>query len=336
MQDRGEVIIGLPMSDPHVFPTRVLLEPRDPAQENQVGVYAKQLRLGGSQIELRYFRRGVLDRYRHDPRYELKENRLSGHIHTRDNAPNMQPSDRVRLQSFGAGYGPDGTSVVAVILWRLGELSREHQQYWASFEVEEACKPDAHYITQNFNAKPVPIIAPKAALLGEIQEINTICNLMGEPALFRSTYKSYQLSRLGTITKPTAEEFGLFVLELDKLLGDNINKGFFKDKVALKDSKGQGRGSLSLLEEYLRSFVLEQDSPYVAQICGPLKRIRKLRQRPAHEIAHNEYCTAYWVEQRELLEEALKAIRLLRRLLAKQLTPGHYLPPDWLDRWPIK
>lgn len=34
MQASGEIILGSPIMDPVVFPTRVLLEPRDPVEEN--------------------------------------------------------------------------------------------------------------------------------------------------------------------------------------------------------------------------------------------------------------------------------------------------------------
>lgn len=108
MQARGEVVIGRPETDPIVFPRRALLEPRDPVKESEVGIYTKQLRLGGSQIAHRYFNRQVLDRYLQDPRYEFKEFDVSGRISTPDNVPNMSPKDRVYIR-FGQACHPNGT-----------------------------------------------------------------------------------------------------------------------------------------------------------------------------------------------------------------------------------
>jgi hypothetical protein len=335
MQARGEVVIGRPETDPIVFPRRPLLEPRDPVKENEVGIYAKQLRLGGSQIALRYFDRQVLDRYRQDPRYEFKELAVSGRISTPSNVPNMLLKDRVYIR-FGRACHPNGTPAVATILFDLGELPKQHQQYWASYEIHEDCQPDADFIKQNFDAEPIQRISPPDALLSELQEINRICKLTGEPELFRETYESHKLSRLGLITKPTAYEFRSFVNELDKLLSQNINKEFFKNKLALVDTKGVDKGTLMLLDEYLKSYGLT--SSEVSEICKPLGHVRNCRQIPAHKITEDEFDTDYWVQQNNLIIDVLKAIHLLRKVFEKHPSLKHkmYVPPKWLNGWRIK
>jgi len=336
MQARGEVVIGRPETDPIVFPRRALLEPRDPVKESGVGIYTKQLRLGGFQTEFRYFDRKVLDRYCQDPRYEFKEYDVCGGITTHDDAQGMPPSDRVRRLRFSTAYCPSGTPVVAVILFDLGELSKAHQHYWTSYEIHQECQPDPDFIEQNFNAKPIQRISPFTALLAEIQEVNNICNLMGEPNLFRSTYKPYALPKLGWITKPTANDFLFFAHELDKLLSDNINKQFFKGKVTLKDTKGHEKGTVNLLREYLQSPALGVPSPNVLQVCEPLRKVRKGRQTPAHKIYANKFDTNYLEQQRKLVKEVLNAIHLLRMVLAKYANPKGYVPPKWLDEWRIE
>lgn len=237
---------------------------------------------------------------------------------------------------FGTAYCPSGTPVVAVILFDLGELSKEHQHYWTSYEIHQECQPAPDFIAQNFNAKPSQRISPFTALLAEIQEVNNICKLMGEPNLFRSTYKPYALPKFGWITNPTANDFHFFVHELDKLLSDNINKQFFKDKVAPKDTKGHEKGTLNLLREYLQSPALGVPSPNVRQVCKPLRKVRKGRQIPAHEIYANKFDTNYLEQQRKLVKEVLNAIHLLRMVLAKYAIPKGYVPPKWLDEWRIE
>jgi hypothetical protein len=335
MQARGEVVIGRPETDPIVFPRHVLLEPRDTVKESEVGIYTKQLRLGGSQIALRYFNRQVLDRYRQDPRYEFKEFAVSGRISTPNNVPTMLLKDRVYIR-FGQAYHPNGTPAVATILFDLGELPREHQQYWASYEIHEECQPDPDFIKQNFDAEPIQRISPPNALLSELQEINRICNLMGEPELFRATYEPYKLSKLGLITKPTADEFRSFANELDKLLSQNINKKFFKNKVDLVDSKGVDKGTLRLLDEYLKSYGLTCSD--VSDICKPLRYVRYCRQIPAHKITEDEFDTGYWAQQNELIIDVLKAVHLLRKVFDKHpsLKDKKYMPPKWLNGWRIK
>lgn len=334
MQARGEVVIGRPETDPIVFPRHALLEPRDPIRESEVGTYTKQLRLGGSQIALRYFNRQVLDRYRQDPRYEFKEFAVSGRISTPNNVPTMPLKDRVYIR-FGQAYHPNGTPAVATILFDLGELPREHQQYWASYEIHEDCRPDPDFISQNFDAEPIQRISPPNALLSELQEINRICKLTGEPELFRETYESHKLSKLGLITKPTADEFRSFANELDKLLSQNINTTFFKDKVDLVDTKGGRKGTLSLLDEYLKCYGLTCSE--VSDIGKPLRDVRSLRQIPAHRITEDKFDTGYWALQKELIIDVLKALRLLREVFEEHpgLKDKEYMPPKWLNGWRI-
>jgi len=335
MQATGEVVIGGPEADPIVFPRRPLLEARDPVKENEVGIYARQLRLGGSQIALRYFDRQVLDRYRQDPRYEFKELAVSGRISTPSNVPNILPKDRVYIR-FGRAYHPNGTPSVATILFDLGELPKQHQQYWASYEIHEDCQPDADFIKQNFDAEPIERIWPPNALVSELREINRICKLTGQPELFKETYESHKLSRLGLITKPTADEFHSFVNELDKLLSQNINKKFFKNKVDLVDARGVDKGTLTLLGEYLESCGLT--SSEAIDICKPLRDVRNYRQIPAHKITEDEFNTDYWVQQNDLVIDVLKVVHLLRKVFEKHpsLKDKNYMPPKWLNEWRIK
>lgn len=335
MQTRGEVVIGRPETDPIVFPRRALLEPRDPVKESDLGIYTKQLRLGGPQIAHRYFDRQVLDRYLQDPRYEFKEFAVSGRISTPDSVPNMLLKDRVYIR-FGQACHPNGTPAVAVILFDLSELPREQQGYWASYEIHEECQPDPDYIRQNFDAELIQRVSPPNALLSELTEINRICNLRGEPELFRETCEPYKLSRLGLITKPTADEFRSFANELDKLLSQNINKKFFKNKVDLVDSKGVDKGTLRLLKEYLKSYGLTSED--VSDICKPLRDVRACRQIPAHKITEDEFDTGYWTQQNELIIDVLNAVGLLRKVFEEHpsLKDKEYMPPKWVDEWRIK
>ena len=317
LQAKGDIAIGGPEADPVIFPRRTLLEPRDPVKESKVGVYAKLLRLGGFQIEMRYFSRQVLDRYYQDPRYEFKEFAVSGRISTPSDVPTMSLKDIVHIR-YGHAYHPNGTPAVVATLSDLGELPRGHQQHWASYEIDEECHPDSDFIRQNFDAQPVERLSPHHAILRELREINRICELAGEPDLFRETHESRKLSKLMLITKPTADEFGSFVSELDKLLSQNINKRFFKSKVDLVDSKGRDKGTLTLLDQFLQSYGLTSSD--TGDTCESLRRVRHRRQVPAHEISEDEFDTGYWAQQNELITDVLGAVCLLREALEKHLS----------------
>jgi len=160
--------------------------------------------------------------------------------------------------------------------------------------------------------------------------------LMGEPELFRETYEPHELAKLGLITKPTADEFRCFANELDKVLSQNINKKFFKNKVDLVDSKGVEKGTLRLLDEFLNSCGLTSSD--VSDICRPLRDVRDCRQIPAHKIIEDEFDTGYWAQQNKLITDVLNAIGLLRKVFEKNpsLKDKEYMPPKGLAAWRIK
>ena len=84
-KDRFEELIEPgPHTDLWAYPKQILLEQYDKTRVEEVGIYLKQLKLGGSQIEHRFFERQVLERYREDPRYLFDERGSSGFISISD------------------------------------------------------------------------------------------------------------------------------------------------------------------------------------------------------------------------------------------------------------
>jgi hypothetical protein len=65
------------------------------------------------------------------------------------------------------------------------------------------------------------------------------------------------------------------------------------------------------------------------------RKIRKLRQKPAHAVNEDAFDQKYFREQRELIIEGYGAIRTLRLILANNpATHGHAVP-DWLQEGKI-
>ena len=87
------------------------------------------------------------------------------------------------------------------------------------------------------------------------------------------------------------------VMLLDKMISDNINKDFFKDKVELYDLEKiddnmverKPKGTLKLLEEWLLLTYNHPDKQLLIDIFKPLKKVRRERQNPAHRISENVY-----------------------------------------------
>jgi len=181
------------------YPKRRLLELYDTSKEEKVGIYTKQLRLGGSQIEHRFFRRQVLDRYKQDPRYDLREWGFGGTLSIKDKAyldRRVSEADKIFIQLFGTAYTQKREKVVAVMLSDLRYLSVEHQRYWSSFEVKEKCALDADYFKTSFGAEFVDMIPIFSAFTQEIEEINKICSLISDPPLFKRDLCRQSTSRI--------------------------------------------------------------------------------------------------------------------------------------------
>ena len=128
---------------------------------------------------------------------------------------------------------------------------------------------------------------------------------------------------LAFLLRPTTSAFNEFVLALDKLMSENLNSTFFPDTIARHtererpDSKieVQQRGSLALLKDWLTTHIRTPDPKPLQEAVATFRRVRKLRQKPAHALDGNNYDEALFEEQRLLFVDAYNAVRTLRLIL---------------------
>jgi hypothetical protein len=131
---------------------------------------------------------------------------------------------------------------------------------------------------------------------------------------------------------------------LDKMISDNINKDFFKDKIELFDIEKiednfierKPKGTLRLLEEWLLSTCYYPDKQLLIEIFKPLKKVRRERQNPAHRISENEYDLKYIDKQKELINKSYSSIRALRTIFQQPPKAKGFEVPDWLENGEIK
>ncbi len=68
------------------------------------------------------------------------------------------------------------------------------------------------------------------AFIEELHHINEMCKLMSHPALFKDDFKDNNKPReLCFLIRPTLKQFNEFILLLDKMISENINRAFFLD-----------------------------------------------------------------------------------------------------------
>lgn len=286
-----------------------------------------ELARGHGQLEYRAFDLAVLEHYRNDPRYYYETDFINGSISIRDEFfenGSMPKHDQVLMQSFGFAYDSDFNRAVAVFLCYLADLSPEHQRVWHAKMLfgDHKLHPD-YYLNSILGGWGTRISIFEAFTL-ELKVINEMAALIGKPALFRHVFQSERPKEFGFLLRPTLAEFNAFVLLLDKMLSDNIDKAFFENDVPLEEDKirpdgkieVRQKGTIALLEEWLRKFFQPADPKPFESMLKAFRTVRRMRQKPAHAVNENIFDLTYFKEQRKIMIEAYHALRTLRLVLA--------------------
>lgn len=324
-----------------IYPERVHLEKIVDAQKYGGRPFTLRLALGEPQLSFLPFDPMVLEQYRNDPRYYFNVDDVHGMISVSDEhfgKGSLRERDEVLLQSFGFAYDPQMNRALAVFLRYLHNLTPEHQQIWEArrLEGEFELHPDYHRasIIGDFPTH-VPIFV---AFAEELQQVNELCALMGRPPLFRRVFKDAERPReFAFLLRPTLKALNEFVLALDKAMSDNIDVKFFGSDVSLEHDKPRAdgkvvverKGTIQILDEWLNRVHSPNPGPRETMIAT-FRKVRKLRQKPAHAVDEDRFDAAYFQQQRNLILDAFNAVRTLRLILENHpATNGHEVP-DWL------
>jgi len=325
---------------------QVCFYPTSKALQNVSVDYSKPynvlLQKGYAQFELIFFDIEVLERYINNPKYTITDYGYKGSICIQD-AYWQESLHGEYIQEYGMAYkkGDKIIRAVAVFIRDLARLSPKAQMLWKSFEHENQTD---YYVESGFlkNAICGAFVTKHwvfDAMLEEMEIINLQCETIGLPPLFNHIYpKAYGERPAGfcSILLPTLKNYYDFVLVLEKILVHNISiKTFQKDVgiirgVARKNEDGNDKGSIAMFKEWMENNV-RANFDIDDVIIAPLKKIRKIRQAPAHELYSNEYNITIYEQQKTLVDESYEALRAIRSLfmghpLAKQITvPDHLL-----------
>lgn len=322
-----------------------LQEVVDPVQY-QDRPFTLRLALGEPQLSFLSFNLDVLESYRNNPQYYYTNNDISGMISVHDEyyeSEKMPSSDQVLLKDFGFSYDPELNRAVAVFLKDLSELSPQHQQIWNAKIIEGDYQLHPEYRSRSLRAewKCGSIFE---AFVEELHHINEMCKLMHRPPLFNNELKGNEKPReFCFLIRPTFKEYNNFVLLLDKAISDNINRKFFLNDVSFEydEVRSDGRvvvhqkGTIQILDEWLRQEFIVEDRKPIEEMIAAFKKIRNLRQRPAHSIDEDIFDQQYFKQQRELMLEAYAGVRLIRLLFANHPNVKGYKVPDWLQQGKI-
>ncbi len=309
-----------------LYPTPHALKGAPEADAFRGEPYKEELALGAGQLEFRVFDLSVLEHYRNDPRYVYYTDSIQGYISVHNEyyeSENMAERDQVLLQTFGFAYDDSMNRAVAVFLRYLADLSPEHQRIWSAKELTSGYNLHPDYYRTSIVGDWSEKISLFDAFVSELEVINQMSQSIGRPKLFRETFQEKPRG-FEFLLRPTVKELQSFYLLLDKMMSDNINKAFFGQDVPLEEEKERDdgkivvtqRGTIALLEAWVRRFFRPADPTDLDTIFASFRRVRKLRQQPAHAINDDSFNQENFKQQRKLMIDAYDAIRGIRLIFA--------------------
>ena len=331
-----------------LYPSPRLLEEKRDLNEFGNAVYTKRLALAEPHLKPIFFEIEVLERYLTDPRFEFKFDDYSGKISLKcdeNGNPIVREEDQVYLKTFGLGYDDSENRLAVVYLGYLKNLTEEHQIYWKSKEIQGTCKILKEYYDNTILGEFTSSFSFFSAFIGEMNCLNQLSITIFNIPLFRCEFDRENRPKEFTFFfTPTSKNYYDFVLLLDKIISDNINKNFFKNKISLFEmvelSEGiferRPKGTIQLFEEWiLKSFHCDKTEE-LKDIFKSFRKIRYERQNPAHKIDENKYDKVYIQKQIELITEAYNSMRLLRNIFQQHPKAVDIKIPRWLEEGSIK
>lgn len=350
LQKYGEIIIASEKTEFPIclYPSKQYLKSKRDLQDFENAEYTKQLALGEPQLKPIFFEIEVLEKYFNDPRFDFKFEDYSGHIsckYDENDNPILRKEDQIFIKTFGLGFDSDNNRLAVVYLRYLKGLTREHQIYWKSKEKKGECTVLKEYHENTIQGNWSISYSIFTGFIGELNCLNELSETIFGKPIFRKNYdKENRPKEFTFFFIPTLKNYNDFVLLLDKMISDNINKDFFIGKIELFELKEleegiverKQKGTLRLFEEWLLSQHNIDNQEMVKEIFKPLKKVRRERQNPAHRISENVYDKKYTEKQREMISNAYSSIRDFREIFQHHPKAKDVGIPDWLDNGEIK
>ncbi len=301
--------------------------------------FTLRLALGKPHFEPHFFDLTVLERYRNDPRYIYCVSDSHGHISvtgTPEKPSSLRASDQVFLKTFGFGHNREvSCRVVVVYLRYLSRLSSEHQKIWRTYSLD-----GEFYVHPSYQATTkgewIDAIGVFDAIRAELICINDMCKLIGKPKLFCEDFRELDFPKhFAFLLRPTLKEFHDFITDLEKIIVENINREFFTNDISFESEtrrpdgkiEVKQKGTIQLLEDWLRSYYRTSEPSRHQELMQIPRKIRKLRQAPAHKLNDDIFDATLLKDQRDLITEAYSFVQCLRIVFKNHpMARGYEIP----------
>jgi hypothetical protein len=300
--------------------------------------FARAMARGRSTLELAFFSSDVLEGYRNDARYRFGMSDFGINFGLSDEAyddKDQPKKDRVGLMHLGFAYDmrhydpelPESPIVrrVAAFYGDLDDLTPEHQQRWASFQVDaEGIVPHPVWYASQMGRWPDGM-GPFTRLAQELKAISDLFENVWGARLFRSHEPP---DDFGWILRADQREWDHFIHSFDKLLSDNIDSAALdKARVPRMNERNDRLGTLGRLELFMTMNHVKADRAKWA--LKPLRQVRAARQKPAHALRTNLTDRTFIRKQRDLLHDVDEVLINIRQWLS-----SHPQNRGWEEPWP--
>ena len=322
-----------------LYPTPAAMKGRDELSGFADRPYRRCLAAGAGTLELAYFTVDIIEQYRNDPRYHYQFDDVEVMFGIGDEAyHDPAQGERDKITTLRVGFAYDSATIRAERVVRyacafigdLADLTPEHQQRWRTYEVSPSDRVGPHPVWWNMQmGQWSEGLGPFQRILGEMEAVNELFARACGVELFRSTE---QPRDWGWVLRSSTTEWHQFVHTTDKLLSDNLNKKVLDAvKARAETDDGNAAGTLTRLGYYLTDST--PTTPELRdRVLGPLRDVRKQRQRPAHALTVASTDASLAAQQRDLVNEVADALRLLRQILQCHPANGEWSPDDFLDQ----
>lgn len=294
-----------------LYPSQDYLSQTSLDEDAIVYPFKHLLKIGQPQYKILYFEWGILHKYNSDPRYNFEFSDYYGKIFSTEN---IKEENSIKLNRFGVAKDKNGNYVVAAFIRDLATQPSATQIEWKLrlVDEQEKCNVTSCYIKNLFECCWDFPNTVYRSVIQEITNINLLSIKICGELFFNLEFDKEKLNDFDMIYIPTYKAYMDYILKFETIVINNINVKFFDHfGIDRRDENGDIRGSIALLKIFL-----EKIKPEIKeQIIQPLKKLRKLRQTPAHKVENNKYDIEYFNKQHSLTVEVFESLCLLRKLI---------------------
>ncbi len=331
--------IGIDKQFVCLYPTPAAMKDYNLEGRYEVLPYDRRMAEGCGTLEVAFFKYEVLEPYRNDPRFIFKSSDygvdiwLNDDLFTDETEPDM---DKIAIDHVGFAYdmsnfreddaNPEIRRLVCAFYADLRKLNSTHQLRWSTYEIigKSEISPHPMWWSQQMGLWP-DNLGPFDRFFYELKTLNTLFEQAHGDTLLKTTSRP---DGFGWIMRPSQMEYDGFVHQLDKLLSENIkHRSLDLLGIEKKNDKGDQLGTLNRLELTLCRFGVTEAN--AKSELGPLRKVRKLRQKPAHTLTGNVTDSTFVHRQASLLQEVSESIESIRRFWQTHPSNTDWDEPDY-------